>query len=87
MSNWLEAFRDRVVVRSQVGKRKLDAVFTRRQLDRKLADVGQAVLVMVREGRLAAPAELAPLIEEARRLEDRLDAQHEEIAALKSEPV
>ena len=89
MSNWLEALRDRVVVRSQVCKRKLDAVFTRRRLDRKLADVGEQLVNLVRQGRLAVPRDedVVGLLSEARELEERLEAQHAEIAALESEPV
>ena len=89
MRNWLEVLRDRVIVRSLVSKRKLDVVFTRRQLDRKLADVGERLLGLVRQGRLAVPrdADVAGLMSEARELEERLEAQHAEIAALESEPV
>jgi len=89
LSNWLEALRDRVIVRSQVSKRKLDAVFTRRQLDRKLVDVGERFLNLVRQGRLTVPKDkdVADLMSEARELEERLEAQHAEIAALESDPV
>ena len=85
MSNWLEAFRDRVIVRSQVGKRKLDAALTRRALDRKLADLGEQLLGLVREGRLAVPGDVAGIFTEARQLKESLEAQHQEIAALESE--
>jgi hypothetical protein len=87
LGNWLEALRDRVVVRSQVGKRKLDAAFTRRQLDRKLVVLGERFLRMVREGRLAVPRDVADLVEEARELEERLETQQQDIAALESEAV
>ncbi len=87
MSNWLEALRDRVVVRSQVGKRKLDAALTRRQLDRKLVDLGERFLHLVREGRLAVPKDVADLVSEAQELEEKLEAEQEDIAALESEPV
>jgi hypothetical protein len=87
LGNWLEALRDRVVVRSQVGKRKLDAARTRRQLDRKLAELGERFLAVVRQGRLAVPGELADLFGEARELEERLEAQHADIAALEQEAV
>ena len=85
LGNWLEALRDRVIVRSQVGKRKLDAAFTRRALDRKLADLGEQLLGLAREGRLAVPGDVAGLFTEARQLKEALEAQHEEIAALESE--
>ncbi len=87
MGNWLENLRDRVVVRSQVGKRKLDAVFTRRELDRKLADLGQAFLTLVRQGRVGVPPELSTAVLEARSLEERLEMQRADIAALESEAV
>jgi hypothetical protein len=89
LSNWLEGLRDRVVIRSLVSKRKLDAVFTRRELDHKLAEVGERLLSLVRQGRLAVPKDrdVADLMSEARELEERLEAQHADIAALESEPV
>jgi hypothetical protein len=87
VGNWLQNLRDRVVVRSQVGKRKLDAVFTRRELDRKFAELGQAFLNLVREGRASVPQELAGAVGEARQLEERLDMQRADIAALESEAV
>ena len=85
MSNWLEALRDRVLVRSQVGKRKLDAAFLRRELDRKLCEVGGAFLALVREGRAAIPQEIASIVGEARELEERLEDHHDEIAELQSQ--
>ena len=87
MSNWLEKLRDRVVVRSQVGKRKLDAVFTRRELDRKLAEIGQGLLAMAREGRVSVPQELAGAVLEAKQIEERLELQRADITALESEAV
>jgi hypothetical protein len=85
LSNWLEMLRDRVVIRSQVGKRKLDAAFARRDLDRKLHEVGVAFLALVREGRAAVPQEIAVLVAEARELEGRLESHHEAIVALEAE--
>jgi hypothetical protein len=87
LSNWLEALRDRVVVRSQVGKRKLDAAWTRRDLDRKLRDLGESFLKAVLEGRIDVPRDLAVLLGEVRELEGRLRSQRDEIAALESEAV
>ncbi len=87
MSNWLEALRDRVVVRSQVGKRKLDAAFTRRQLDRKLVVLGERFLRLARQGRLSVPQDVADLVSEARELEETLERHQQEIAALESERV
>ncbi len=85
MSNWLNRFRDRVVVRSLIGKRKLDAAFLRRDLDRKLYRLGEQFLSLARDGRVAVPPEVAVLLAEARDLEERLEAQHADIAALESE--
>ena len=87
MGNWLEALRDRVIVRSQMGKQKLDAVVTRRRLDGKLCELGGRVLELVREGKVSLPEEVAALVGEARQLEERLRAQQAQIAALASESV
>jgi hypothetical protein len=83
--NWLEALRDRIVVRSQVGKGKLDAVRMRRELDRRLMELGGRFLGLVHAGRTGVPQELSGLVEEARELEERLEAQRELIAVLKSQ--
>jgi hypothetical protein len=85
LSNWLEMLRDRVIVRSQVGKRKLDAAFARRELDRKLHELGAMFLALVAEGRAAVPQELAVLVAEARELERRLESHHDAIVALETE--
>ena len=85
MSNWLEELRDRIVVRSQVTKRKLDATLARRELDRKLFEVGAAFVALVREGRVAIPKDLAAVVQEARELEEKLDAHRADIVALQSE--
>jgi len=87
LGNWLEALRDRVIVRSQVGKRKLDAAWTRRDLDRKLRDLGESVLMAFAEGRIDVPKEIAGLMNEVRELDRRLRSQRDEIAALESEAV
>ena len=85
MSNWLETLRDRVVQRSQVWKGKLDATLTRRQLDTKLVALGEKFLLLAREGRVAVTPELRDVFTEARDLEDRLQGQLEEVAALRGE--
>jgi len=85
VGNWLEFIRDRVVHRSQVGKRKLDAAFTRRELDAKLRELGERVVALAREGGAAVPDDLAGLLREARELEERLQGQLSDIAALESE--
>ncbi len=87
MKDWLESFRDRVVVRSQVSKRKLDAARLRRELDHKVLDLGYRLLKMVRDGRLTLPSEAAEVLTEVRELEAKLEAEQAEIAALRSETV
>ncbi len=82
MGSWVEALRDRIVVLSQVGKRKLDAASTRRELDRRLVELGERVLRLAGEGRLSLPQEIAALAGEARELKERLETQQAEIAAL-----
>jgi predicted ABC-class ATPase len=81
----LESFRDRVVQRSQVGKRRLDATFARRELDRKLQELGGRFLELARQGGAVVPQELAALVEEVRGLEDRLRGLLADIAALEGE--
>lgn len=82
---FLEAIRDRLVHRSLIGKRKLDRTATRRELDRLLRDLGERYGALVRAGRVEVPAELASLVEAVRGLEERIEAQDREIAALESE--
>ena len=85
LSHWLEDLRDRIIVRSQVAKRKLDAAMARRKLDRKLYEVGEAFLALVREGRMPVPQDVAGLVREARDLEEKLQEHHADIVALQSE--
>lgn len=85
VARWLEDFRDRVVRRSQVGKRRLDATFTRRELDRKLLELGERFVAVVGQGVGAVPAELAALVQEVRGLQERLRMQLQDIAALDGE--
>ena len=84
MASWLERFRDRVVHRSQVGKRRLEATFLRRQLDEKLQDLGARLLALAQQG-AAVPQELTALLQEVKDLEARLQVQLADIAALESE--
>jgi len=85
VSSWLESFRDRVGHRSQVGKRRLDATFARRQLDVKLRELGACCVEVLGQGTAAIPAELAAAVQEVRLLEERLRAEMQDIAALESE--
>ena len=81
----LEMLRDRVIHRSQIGKRKLDRSATRRELDDALRVLGERFRALVRSGWTMVPPELAQPMEEVRKLEDRLAAQDDDIAALERE--
>jgi len=85
VASWLESFRDRVVRRSLMGKRRLDATFTRRELDRKLLELGERFAGLVGQGVGAVPAELGALVQEVRGLQESLRSQLQDIAALESE--
>lgn len=77
--------RDRVIHRSQLGKRKLDLAFTRRELDDKLRQLGERYRTLVREGRMEASPELADLVAAVTALEERLLAGEDEVARLSQE--
>ena len=81
----LELIRDRLVQRSLIGKRKLDRTATRRELDAVLRDVGERWRALVRAGRMEVPTELAPLVQRAKELEARLEAQERDLEALQNE--
>jgi hypothetical protein len=81
----LEVIRDRVVHRSQVGKRKLDRSAARRRLDLALRDLGERYHALAAAGTVAVPAELAGLVEEVRRREQRLASHDLELAKLKGD--
>jgi hypothetical protein len=85
VASWLESFRDRVVQRSQVGKKRLEVSFARRDLDRKFQEVGERFVSLARQGTATVPQDLAALVQEVRELEDRLRTEVQEIAALESE--
>jgi hypothetical protein len=81
----LEKLRDRVVHRSQIGKRMLDRSATRRELDDAQRHLGERVSALVRAGRVQVPAELERWLESVRSLEARLAEQDAEIAELEGE--
>jgi len=83
--NLLESLRDRVVHRSQIGKRKLDRAATQRDLDKALRDLGERYRALVRSGRVDVPDDLSREMEEVRRLEEKVEAEDGEIAALEGE--
>jgi len=77
--------RDRVIHRSQLGKRKLDLAFTRRELDDRLRELGERYRRLARDGRVAVPVDLADALAAVRDLEDRLASQRVEVARLERE--
>ncbi len=81
----LEGLRDRVVQRSQLGKRRLDAAFTRRQLDGKWLELGERFSELARQGQVVIPESLTGLVGEIRRLEERLAEQRHDMASLERE--
>lgn len=81
----LERIRDRLVQRSLIGKRKLDRTTTRRELDGALHELGERFRALVRAGRMQVPDELAGQVERVRDLEEKLEEQEREIAALENE--
>lgn len=81
----LESLRDRVIHRSQIGRRKLDKVATRRRLDEALRELGRRYCLALEGGVLQVPAELAPAVEEVRSLELRLEEQEKDIADLEKQ--
>ncbi len=83
--NFLERLRDRVVLRSQIGKRMLDRSAIRRELDAALRDLGERYRQAVREGRVEVPSDLAGKMEDVQKLERKLEAQDTEIAGLEDE--
>ena len=85
LKKWLESLRDRVVHRSQIGKRKLDRTAARRQLDHASRELGERYRSLVKLGRADVPGELARFMDAVRSLEERLTALDEEIAALEDE--
>ncbi len=81
----LEALRDRIVHRSQIGKRKLDRTATRRELDEALRRLGERFNALVAAGRAQVPAELVQVLQAVKGLEERLAEQEADIAALERE--
>ncbi|ABC82216.1 hypothetical protein [Anaeromyxobacter dehalogenans] len=80
-----EALRDRVILRSQIGKRKLDRTATRRALDKALRDLGERFGALARAGRVTIPGELAVVVKKVQDLELRLEQQERDLAELERE--
>jgi hypothetical protein len=81
----LQDLRDRVIRGSQLGKRKLDLAFVRRELDQKLLALGERYRNLAREGRVAVPQELEGLVAKVRQLEERMAREEQEVARLRRE--
>ena len=81
----LSNLRDRVIRGSQLGKRKLDLAFTRRELDERLRELGERFRRLSREGRLAVPAELEGAVAAVRAVEERMTSQQTDVARLERE--
>ena len=82
---FLESMRDRVVHRSQIGKRKLDRSAVRRQLDEANRQLGERFRALLRTGRLEVPAELARYVDAVKGLEEKLQDIDRQLAELKGE--
>ncbi len=81
----LEILRDRVIHRSQIGRRKLDRAATRRRLDEALRELGRRYRLALEGGVMQVPDDLAPAVEEVRSLEQRLARQEKDIADLEEQ--
>jgi hypothetical protein len=81
----LEILRDRVIHRSQIGRRRLDRVATRRRLDEALRELGRRYWLALEGGAVQAPAELGPVVTEVRSLKQQLAEQEKHLADLEKE--
>jgi hypothetical protein len=81
----LEILRDRVIHRSQIGRRKLDRVATRRRLDEALRELGRRYWLALEGGAVQVPAELGPAVAEVRSLEEQLAEQEKSLADLEGQ--
>lgn len=80
--DFLVGIRDRIVQRSQLGKEKLDAAFTRRELDRRLQELGERYHALVRQGVAGVPEDLRNLLAEVDTLAEQLQALREHVKRL-----
>jgi hypothetical protein len=85
MRKFLLDLRDRIVRGSQLGKRKLDLAFTRRELDERQRELGERFRRLSREGRVALPAELEGAVAAVREVEERMASQQTDVARLERE--
>ncbi len=80
--DFLVGIRDRIVQRSQIGKEKLDAAFARRELDRRLADLGERYYSLVRQGAAGVPEDLRGLLAEVDSLVQQVQSLREQVRRL-----
>lgn len=85
IGKFLLDLRDRVINVSQLGKRRLDLVFTRRELDDRLRELGERFRRLSREGRVATPRELEGAMAAVRDVEERLASEQFEVSRLERE--
>lgn len=81
----LEMLRDRLIHRSQIGRRRLDRGATRRLLDDALLELGRGYHLEVELGGVAVPEALAPAVNAVKSLAQRLREQEQDLAALEKE--
>lgn len=74
-----DELKDAIVRSSSAGKAKLDATLLRRERDRRLAEVGEAMIRLADEGKLELPDELAETVERIRALEKEIREQEAEV--------
>ncbi|MFT3916863.1 MAG: hypothetical protein QM704_23105 [Anaeromyxobacteraceae bacterium] len=84
-SDFLETLRDRVVHRSQVGKRKLDRTKVRRKLDEANRVLGERFRALCQAGRIEVPQELGRYFDAVKSLEEQLQEIDRKLEALKNE--
>ncbi len=87
LGSFLVRIRDRIVQRSRIGKEKLDAAFARRELDRRLQDLGERYYSLTREGVAGVPEDLRNLLTEVDALAKQLQALREQLRRLEEEAV
>ena len=82
---FLIGIRDRIVQRSQIGKEKLDAAFARRELDRRLQDLGERYYSLARQGVAGVPEDLRNLLAEVDAHVAQVQALREQVRRLEEE--
>ena len=80
-----ERLRDLVIHGSQISRKRLDRVVTRRSLDEALRELGRRYRMAVEAGGVVVPADLVAALEEARKLERRLAEEEKDLADLEKE--